>query len=124
MKSEFSKAWKASKQPRKQRKYKANAPLHIKGRMMSSKLSKELAKKHSKKRIEVKKGDKVIVMRGQFKKKTGNIERANRKNSKVYITGIETIKKDGSKALYPINTSNIMITELNTDDKRRIKKNS
>jgi large subunit ribosomal protein L24 len=122
MKSGFSMSWRKSKQPRKQRKFIANAPLHIKQRMMSSRLSGELSKKYSRRSIEARKGDKANVMRGQFRKKSGKIERVDRKKSKVYITGIETMKKDGSKALYPIHASNIMITELNMDDKRRIKK--
>ena len=29
------------------------------------------------------------------------------------------MKKDGSKAFYPIYVSNLMITELNLDDKER-----
>jgi len=42
MKQKFSTTWKASKQPRKQRKYSANAPLHIKRKMLSANLSKTL----------------------------------------------------------------------------------
>ncbi len=124
MKSDFSRAWKSSKQPRKQRKYAANAPLHLKKNAMAAKLSKDLAKKHSTRSIPARNGDKVKVMRGQFRKKTGKIERVDRKKSRVYVTGIETMKKDGSKALYPMHVSNIMITELNTEDKRRTKKSS
>ena len=44
MKSVFSKTWVRSKQPRKQRKYVANAPLHIKGKMVRAHLSKDLQK--------------------------------------------------------------------------------
>lgn len=124
MKGKFSRAWKASRQPRKQRNYLKNAPLHIKGRGMASRLSKELSKKHSLRSIEAKKGDRVIVMRGQFRKKAGKIERVDRKKSRVYVAGAETLKKDGSKALYPIHASKIMITELNMDDKRRLNKSS
>ena len=124
MKSDFSRAWKPSKQPRKQRKYAANAPLHLRTKAMTAKLSKELAKKYTRRSIPARNGDKVKVMRGQFRKKTGKIERVDRKKSRVYVTGIETMKKDGSKALYPMHVSNIMITELNTEDKRRTKKSS
>ena len=122
MKKRFSTSWNSSKQPRKQRKYLANAPLHIKGRMMRCRLSEELSKKHGRRNIQVRTGDKVLVMKGQFRKKTGKVESVDRKHSKVYITGIETVKKDGSKTLYPIYHSNIMITELNTEDKRRIER--
>ena len=119
MKTKFSKTWKRSKQQRKQRKYRYNAPLHIKNKFMSAHLSKELRQKHKKRSFSVRKGDKVQVMRGQFKKKIGKIERIDIKKSRAYITGIETIKKDGTKTLYPINPSNLMIVELNLDDKKR-----
>jgi large subunit ribosomal protein L24 len=115
-----SKTWKSSKSPRKQRKFLFNAPLHLKNKLIGSHLSPELRKKHNTRGIRVRTGDKVTVLRGQFKKKTGRVERINTKKLKAYITGMETIKKDGSKALYPIHSSNLMITELNLSDKKRI----
>ena len=120
MKKDFSSEWIRSKQPRKQRKYSYNAPLHIKGKFMSAHLSKDLMKKYNRRSIRVRKGDKVIVLRGQFKKKKGNVERVDLKKSKVYISGVEMIKKDGTKVFYPIHPSNLVLTELNLDDKKRI----
>jgi len=122
MKKEFSTAWKASKKPRKQRKYLANAPAHIKNKLMGAHLSKELKGKHSKRTTTVKTGDQAKVLRGQFKGKSGKVERVDTKKSKVYITGVEFSKKDGSKAMYPIHASNLIIEELNMTDKKRIKK--
>lgn len=121
MKKAFSKSWKGSKQPRKQRKYRYNAPLHIKQKFMRSHISKELRKKYGKRNIGLRKGDKVAILRGEYKKKEGRIERIELKKSKAYITGIERIKKDGTKALLPIDPSNLMITELSLDDKARQK---
>lgn len=115
-----NKSWKSSKSPRKQRKFLFNAPLHLKNKMIGSHLSKELRTKHKKRSIRVRTGDKVKVLRGQFKKKIGKVERIDTKKSKAYITGIETVKKDGSKALHPIHSSNLMITDLNLSDKKRI----
>ena len=122
MKTNFSKMWKRSKQPRKQKKYRYLAPLHIKSKFMASHLSKELRQKYNRRSISVRKGDKVQVMRGQFKKKIGKIAKADIKKSKVYIDGIEIIKKDGTKTLYPVDPSNLMILELNLEDKKRLKK--
>ncbi len=121
MKNDFSRAWVASKKPSKQRKYRANAPLHIQRRFLSSHLSKELRIKHKKRAIAIRKGDTVKIMRGQFRGKAGKIERTDIKRTKAYITGIETKRKDGTKALYPIEPSNLMLTELNMEDKRRFK---
>lgn len=121
MKQKFSKTWNRSKQPRKQRKYRYNAPLSTKSKFMGSHLSKELREKYNKRSIVIRKGDSVKVLRGQFKKKTGKVDRVDIKKTKVYINGIDITKKDGTKALYPINPSNIMITALNLDDKKRKK---
>ncbi len=89
---------------------------------MVSPLSKELKKKYNRRSLRVRKGDKVKVMRGQFKGKEGKIEAVDLKNYKVNIENIEVVKKDGTKTRYPLHPSNLMLTELDTDDKRRLTK--
>jgi len=120
MMKKFSKSWIKSKKPAKQRKFVFNAPLHIKTKFVVSHLSKDLRKKYDHRGLRVRVGDKVIVTRGQFKKKSGKVEKIRVSDCKVYITGIEMVKKDGSKTLYPIHASNLMITDLNLSDKKRI----
>ena len=115
----FSRDWKSSKKPRKQKKYRLNAPLHIKQKLSHSHLSKDLRKKYGKRNLGVRKGDKVKIMRGQFKKHEGKVERLDLRSSLVFVSGAELTKKDGTKKLLPLHSSNIMITELNLDDKRR-----
>lgn len=66
-------------------------------------------------------GDKVKILRGQFKKKTGKVTEVDLKWIKICIEGIENVKKDGSKVPYPIHPSNVTITELNLDDRERKK---
>jgi large subunit ribosomal protein L24 len=121
MKKKFSTKWKSSKQVRKQRKYRYNAPLHAKQKFVHAHLSKELKKKYKTRNLGLRKGDKVKVVRGQFRKHAGNVERIDLKKTKVYVSGIEVTKKDGSKTTYPIDPSNVVITELNLDDKVRQK---
>ena len=117
----WSKSWKSSKNPKKQRKYVFNAPLHIKHKFLAANLSDELRKKYNKRNIPVRKGDKVKILRGQFKSIIGKIEKVLLKKTKVYIENAQLQKKDGSKAYYPIHPSNLMITELNLEDKERKK---
>ena len=117
----WSKSWKSSKNPKKQRKYIYNAPLHIKHKFLAANLSDELRKKYNKRNIPVRKGDKVKILRGQFKSIIGKIEKVLLKKTKVYIENAQLQKKDGSKAYYPIHPSNLMITELNLEDKERKK---
>jgi large subunit ribosomal protein L24 len=121
MKQKFSKNWKASKRPSKQRKYSANAPLHIKRKLLSVNLSKELRKKHGKRNIPIRKGDEIKVMKGKFKNKQGKIIEIDVKNSKLKIDGIMIKKQDGSKVNVRIHPSNLQIIGLNLDDKKRMK---
>ncbi len=119
MKTKWNKSWKSSKQPRKQRKYNYNAPLHIARKMMSVRLSKDLKTKYNKRNIPVRRNDKVKVIKGQFKGKTGVVSEVDIKHRKVYVDGAHTLKRDGNKLPYGIYPSNLMIVELNMEDKLR-----
>ena len=119
MKNAFSTEWKRSIQTRKQRKYKIHAPLHVRQKFMHVHLSAELRKKYARRSVQIRKEDKVSVMRGIFKGKTGKVESVDIKKMLIFISGIETIKKEGSKVPYGITPSNLVITELYLDDKKR-----
>jgi len=121
MKQKFSTSWKASKKPAKQRKYAANAPLHIKKKFVSVNLSKELRKKYEKRNIPVRKEDNVKIMRGKFKGKEGKVLKIELKKSKVTVEGIQIKKQDGSKVNVKMQPSNLQITELNLEDRKRNK---
>ena len=119
MKIEWSSSWKGSKLPRKQRKYRINAPLHIKRKFVAVHLSKELRVKYSRRAVPLRVGDKIKVLIGSHRGYVGKVERVDIKKTRVYVTGLEITKKDGNKTLSPINPSNIMITELQLGDKKR-----
>lgn len=121
MKKKFSGTWKNSRNPRKQRKYRIEAPLHIKHKFAQSHLSKDLRKKYSKRSIGARKGDKVKIMHGQFKKHEGKIERVDLKKTRIFVSGADLTKRDGTKKLLALHPSNLMITELNLEDKMRQK---
>ena len=120
MKKAFSKKWIGSKQPRKQRKFVANAPIHIKRKLLSVNLSRELRKKYGKRNIVVRKDDKVKIKRGSFKGKEGKVLEVLIKRGKIYIEGMQTDKQDGSKAKVPFRASNLQIIELYLEDKKRL----
>jgi len=63
-------AFTKSKQPRKQRKALFNAPLHLRRKVMSAMLSKELKEKLGKNAIPVRKGDVVRAVIVRTKSKT------------------------------------------------------
>ncbi len=119
---EWTKAWTESKKPAKQRKYVYQAPLHIRTSFMGSHLSKELQKKYGTRTLTVRKGDKVKIERGDYKGITGKINRVDRKNIRIYVDGAQRTKSDGSKSFYALHPSNVLIIDLHTDDKRRMKR--
>jgi large subunit ribosomal protein L24 len=119
MKQKFSNKWAGSKQPRKQRKYRANAPTHIRHNLMSSNLSKDLRKRYGKRSFPIRKNDSVKITRGEFKGKTGKIDSVNLKKLRVMIAGIFRSKKDGTKVGVYFNPSNLQIQELDLEDVKR-----
>ncbi len=122
MKSEFSKTWNSSKQPRKQVKFRANAPNHIKRTFMGATLDKPLREKYGMRSIKVRKGDEVKVMRGKFKGKQGKIGGVDIKNTRIQIDGIQRSKTGGEKLITWFHPSNVKIIILDDKDNRRMKK--
>ena len=120
MKSEFSTAWKSSVQPRKQHKYRHNAPLHIKHKFLSTHLSKELRKKYGKRNLPLRKGDEVLVMRGAFKKKKAKVASVDHGRARAILEGLQRTKKDGTKISVSFNPRALQIVSLNLNDQRRI----
>lgn len=123
MKSEFNKNWNKSIQPRKQRKFRANAPNHIKRKFMGCNLDKELRVKHKIRSIEVRKGDTVKIMRGQFKGKQGKVGMVDVKNCRIQVEGVQRAKKIGGEKLITwFHPSSVKIIILDLSDNRRMGK--
>lgn len=119
MKKEWSRQWVKSVQPRKQRKYRHNAPLHIRHKFMAANLSPEMRRRFDKRSMPVRKGDEVEVMRGTHKGLRGTVNRVDVKKEKVYVEEIKVKKVDGSEVMRPLQPSNLKITKLALDDKQR-----
>lgn len=112
----------ASKQPRKQRKARYNAPHHQRGSLLHAMLSKELREKYSRRSARVIKGDTVKVVRGDHAGTEGLVDFVLCKHSRIVVDKVTVKKADGTEVPRPIDPSNVMITELNFEDKRREQK--
>jgi large subunit ribosomal protein L24 len=108
-----------SSQPRKQRNWLRDAPLHTRRKMLASALDKELKAKYKRNSLPVRKGDTVKIMRGNMKGHSGQVMSVDTKNYKIFISGVIAKKADGKEVERPIHPSNVMITELNEEDKQR-----
>ncbi|RMD45504.1 50S ribosomal protein L24 [Candidatus Pacearchaeota archaeon] len=120
MKQKFSKNWISSKQPRKQVKYSANAPQHIKRKFLAANVTKSLREKYGRSLV-IRKGDEVKVMRGKFKGKSGKVSVVDVKRTRIQISGVQRTK--GSEKLETwFHPSKVMVISPDTSDSRRFKK--
>lgn len=108
-----------SKQPRKQRKARYNAPLHIRHKFMSSALSDELRDKYGKRSFPLRKGDTVRVVRGDDKGKEGKVRTVDLKGEKITVEGVVVARSDLSEVPRTVHPSNVVITKLELKDKLR-----
>lgn len=122
MNNNFSTHWKSSIIPKKQRKYRFNAPLHLKRQMLSAHLSKELRNTYKTRNIPVKKGDTVIVMRGKFKGTEGKVDKVYTKQLKVSLDSVKRTTRKGNKVAFRLRPSALLIKELNLSDNKRLDK--
>jgi large subunit ribosomal protein L24 len=118
----WSKSWKSSTDPQKQRKYRENAPQHVKDNFISANLSHSLRDELGTRNLGIRNGDRVKVMRGDRKGAEGIVNKIDRENERVYIDGVEKESVDGSKHQLPIRPSNVQIQSLNLDDGERLEK--
>jgi ribosomal protein uL24 len=85
----------------------------------SARLSDELSKEHNARSMHVRKGDTVMVVRGNFRDIEGKVTRVDCDKDAIYIEGVTREKANGNPISMPIRPSKVMITKLNLDDKWR-----
>ncbi|KAK2713630.1 large ribosomal subunit protein uL24-like isoform X2 [Artemia franciscana] len=105
---------------RKSRKRHFQAPSHIRRRMMSSPLSKELRSKYGVRSIPIRKDDEVMVTSGHFKgQQTGKVISCYRKKFVCYIERIQREKTNGTTVHVGIHPSKLVIVKLKLDKDRK-----
>lgn len=111
---------KISSQPRKVRKRMVfQAPLHVKAKQLVAPLSPELRNKYGIRRLRVRKGDTVLIVRGSYAGLEGKVTRVNVKRVRIYVEGATRTKADGTEVYVPIHPSKVVITKLDLSDNRR-----
>jgi large subunit ribosomal protein L24 len=110
-----------SSKPSVQRKALYNMPLHLRHKLFNAKLSKELAEKYGVKRLPVRVGDVVRIMRGDFAGHEGKVVNVDLKRVRIFVEGAQIKRSDGTPVYYPIHPSKIMIVKLDLSDKYRLK---
>ncbi|KAI5706002.1 60S ribosomal protein L26 [Diaphorina citri] len=105
---------------RKNRKRHFNAPSHIRRRIMSAPLSKELRQKYNVRSMPVRKDDEVQVVRGHYKgQQVGKVVQSYRKKFVIYIEKIQRDKVNGATVYVGIHPSKCVIVKLKMDKDRK-----
>ncbi|MCS4541582.1 MAG: 50S ribosomal protein L24 [Euryarchaeota archaeon] len=110
-----------AQQPRKQRKALFQAPMHRRRKIMSTNLSPELREKFKRRSLPVRKGDKIKILRGDFRGHIGKITEVDLKKMRIYVEGVTSAKTGGREVQYPIHPSNVQILEAELKDPMRKK---
>ena len=98
------------------------ATMQTRSKQLGSALSKDLRKKYGKRSVRVVEGDNVTILRGEFKGADGKVAKVSTEKSSVAIEGVKKEKTKGDKFDVYIHASNLVVTSLNTEDKRRVSK--
>lgn len=85
-----------SSQRRKSRKAHFSAPSHLRRKILSSHLSKDLRTKYDVRAVPVRKGDTVKVLRGTYKGREGKIQSVYRKRWALHIEKLTREKTNGN----------------------------
>merc|ERR1711980_38773 len=105
---------------RKNRKRHFNAPSHIRRKIMSSPLSKELRQKYNVRSIPIRKDDEVQVVRGHYKgQQVGKVVSVYRKKYCIYIERIQREKANGASVYVGIHPSKCCVVKLKMDKDRK-----
>jgi large subunit ribosomal protein L24 len=107
-----------SSKARVQRYNQANAPLHVKRKMLSAHLSDDLRKEFGKRSARVCKGDTVVVVRGNedIRGIEGKVLSVYTQTGRVSVEGVTIKSADGTEKERPVHASNLVIVKLNLDD--------
>lgn len=86
--------------------------------MLSAPLGRELREKYKTRSLPVRKGDRVRIMCGDFKKLEGDVLDVNTKRRLINVQGVTTTKADGTQIPRPVAPSNVMLIKLASDKER------
>ena len=109
----------ASSKPTKQRKLRFQAANHKQRKMLSSHLSNELTGRYKVRKVPLRTGDRVRVLRGEFAGLEGKVERVEYSTGRIFVEGMTREKAAGISSKLPVHSSKVLITELNLSDKWR-----
>ena len=105
-----------TRQPHKQRKAQAQAPLHERHKQVRATLADDLREKYDQRSVRVNEGDTVEVLRGDYGGETGDVVRVDLRAAEVHVEDVTLETADGEEVPRPVDASNLRVTSLDLSD--------
>jgi len=91
-------------------------------RVLSVNLVDELRAKYGRRSFTIRKGDGVVVTKGDYKGVEGTVTRVEPRKAFIYVEGVTRESADGKQIPVPLRSSSLVIKKLKLDDKLRQRK--
>merc|ERR1712194_475478 len=104
---------------RKARKAYFTAPSHIRRKLMSAPLSKDLRTKYNVRTIPICRDDEVMICRGHYHDREGKVTQVYRKKWRIHIERVTRDKANGQTVQIGIHPSKVVITKIKLDKDRK-----
>jgi len=108
-----------TRQPRKQRNQKRDAPLHEKQKQVRATLTADLREEYGQRNVRVNAGDTVEVLRGDHAGTEGEVLEVDLRDEVIHVEEVTVEKTDGEEVPRPLDASNVRVTELDLEDEVR-----
>ena len=108
-----------TRQPRKQRNQKRDAPLHEKQKQVRATLTADLREEYGQRNVRVNAGDTVEVLRGDHAGEEGEVLKVDLRDEVIHVEEVTVEKTDGEEVPRPLDASNVRVTDLNLEDEVR-----
>lgn len=92
---------------------------HLAYKASSVHLSRELRAKHGFRSLPVRTGDRIMIIRGDYKGVEGDVNRVDRAKGHVYVSGVYRENARGEQRLVPIPVSSVVLLKIDEKDKWR-----
>merc|ERR1712151_1392480 len=95
------------------------APSHIRRKLMSAPLSKDLRTKYNVRSVPIRRDDEVMIVRGHYHDREGKVTQCYRKKFRIHVERVTRDKANGQTVPIPIHPSKVVITKLKLDKDRK-----
>ncbi|MEM2940898.1 MAG: 50S ribosomal protein L24 [Thermoproteota archaeon] len=92
---------------------------HLAYKASSVHLSRELRAKHGFRSLPVRTGDRIMIVKGDYKGVEGDVNRVDRVKGRVYVSGVYRENARGEQRLVPIPLNSVILIKIDEKDKWR-----